>query len=163
MLHFGAKPPFGIARFLELCKDQIPDRDFATIELCLAETLWEKETVQATLSQWQSFETALRNELSKVRASRKKVEPTRFLRGDGESEPAIFHIAMNSHRILSTIDSERFLDQARWQRLEELRFGHYFDLDALIVYALQLKILWRWETVARADKEALLTEVLAPA
>jgi hypothetical protein len=161
MLHLGAKPSFSFPVFLETCKGLIPDKDFDMVSLCANETLWEKSVNQETLRAWIAFEIGLRNELVKIRSSRKKVEPGRYLRNNGSDNTELYHIAMNSHRILSLVESEKFLDQARWRRLEELCFGHYFDLDALIVYALKLQILWRWENVARADKQEILEEFLS--
>jgi hypothetical protein len=68
---------------------------------------------------------------------------------------------MHSHRIPSLIESEKFLDAARWQRLEELSQGHYFDLGALIVYALKLNILWRWEKIAWARAPEMIEGFLS--
>jgi hypothetical protein len=52
------------------------------------------------------------------------------------------------------------LDEARWRMLEELCVGHYFDLDFLIIYALKLLILERWQRIRTADGGRLLEEVL---
>jgi len=160
MLNFNARPPFAIERFLGMCKDLIPDNDLEIVDLCFKASLLEEQVKQQTLKQWIEFETGLRNELVKIRASRKKIDPQIYLRKDGYGDASIYHIAMNSHRILSLIESEKFLDLARWQKLDELLCGHYFDLDALIAYALKLQILWRWETINRADKQKALEEVL---
>ncbi len=159
MLAFGAKPGFSSERFLAMCRDLIPEKDWQVLDLCSRETLLEQNSQQPTLKQWLEFETGLRNELVKVRASRKKIEPAKYLRRDGYSESSLYHIAMNSHRIPSLVDAEKFLDQQRWQKLEELSFGHYFDLGALIIYCLKLRILWRWENIARADKQDQLARV----
>jgi hypothetical protein len=161
MLHFGAKPPFTFEDLLQACKDLIPDEDFGIVDLCANDALWEQSIGQDTLKAWIAFEVGLRNELAKVRASRRKIDPAGYLRSGGSDDTRLYHIAMNSHRILPIVESEKFLDQARWNRLDELAFGHYFDLDALIVYALKLKILWRWEKFARADKQEILEKVLS--
>lgn len=50
---------------------------------------------------------------------------------------------------------EKILDEARWQVLDDLGFGHYFDMDSLILYAYKLKILERWEKIYTQDKERL--------
>ncbi len=147
MLVFGARPPFSVERFLEQCESQIPQADLEAVKLCFSEEPWDVKTQQRTLRQWIDFETALRNELVRVRAARKKVDPERFLRGEAGSHPALYQLALNSHRITHPADAEKFLDQARWQSLEELSAGRYFDLDALIAYALKLRIIWRWERI----------------
>jgi hypothetical protein len=161
MLHFGAKPPFTFEDLLQTCRDLIPEKDFDIVSLCANDAIWEQDVRQETLKAWIAFEVGLRNELVKIRSSRRKIEPARYLRSGGSDDTELYHIAMNSHRILSLVESEKFLDQARWHRLDELVFGHYFDLDSLIVYALKLQILWRWDKVDRADKQDILAKVLS--
>lgn len=161
MLHFGAKPPFTFEDLLETCRGLIPDKDFSIVSLCANKALWEQDVSQETLKAWIAFEVGLRNELVKIRSSRRKINAERYLRNDGSDDTQLYHIAMNSHRILSLVESEKFLDQARWHRLDELSFGHYFDLDALVVYALKMQILWRWEKIARGNKQELLEKVLS--
>jgi hypothetical protein len=160
MLQFGAKPPFSFERFIAMCQDLVPAEDLAYIRLCGKDELLEQDVSQPTLAQWLAFETGVRNELVKIRASRKKTDAQRFLRPGGSSDPQLFHIAINSHRVLSPVESEKFLDRARWQELEDLAFGHYFDRDALIVYALKLRINLRWEIIDAADKQEMLERIL---
>jgi len=161
MLQFGAKPGFSLERFLAICQDLIPQKDWQILELSSRETLLEQKVSLPALKQWLEFETGLRNELVKIRAIRKKIDPAKYLRQvDGYGESGLYHLAMNSHRILSLIDSEKFLDQERWRKLEELCFGHYFDLEALIIYCLKLRILWRWENIVQSDKKEQLERIL---
>lgn len=160
LLQFGIKPPFSWERFLAMCRDLIPERDWKVLELCGRQTLLEERIDHPALKKWVDFEIGLRNELVKIRAVRKKIEPAKYLRRDGYSEIALYHLAIHSHRITSLIESEKFLDQERWRKLDDLSFGHYFDLEFLIIYCLKLRILWRWENFAQADKEAQLARVL---
>ena len=161
MLHFGAKPPFSFERLLEMCAGMIPDRDLQFLQFCGRGFSAETPAVQPTLKAWILFETGLRNELVKIRAGRKKIDPDKYLRHDGYSAQDLYHIAMNSHRIPSFVDAEKFLDQQRWLVYDEFCLGHYFDIDALIVYALKLCILLRWETVEQTDKQQVLERTLA--
>ncbi len=158
MPHFGARPPFSFLRFLEICQDKISQEDMDIIRLTTDAYTYQGS--QPTLKKWQAFECALRNELVKIRASRKHLEPLKYLRGDAYIEPHIAQIAMTAHRAPSILEAERILDQGRWYMLGELSVGHYFDLDTLIIYALKLLILERWEKINSADKSLLLQEVL---
>jgi hypothetical protein len=160
MLHFGAKPGCSLERFLEMCRDLIPEKDFKILERCCQGSLLEQPVNQPTLRQWLAFEIGLRNELVKVRAIRRKVDPYKYLRSEGSEESGLYHIAANSHRIPSPAEAEKFLDQERWKKLEELSFGHYFDLDALVIYCLKLSILLRWENINSSDKQVQLKRVL---
>lgn len=148
MLHFGAKPPFSFEKFLEICRDKIPDEEIVLLKI-------------TSHKKWHSFDTALRNELVKIRAQRKHIDPLKYIRGDSYTEPSIAHIAMNAYRNTSILEAEKMLEQARWQMLDELAVGHYFDLDVLIIYALKLLILERWERIRSSDKSQLLEGVLS--
>jgi hypothetical protein len=161
MLQFGNKPAFTFERFIEICQDLVPDEDLSLVKQCADDAFLQHAPSQQTLTQWASFEIGLRNELVKIRAGRKKIDAQKYLRSGGSDDAALYHVAMNSHRTPSLIDSEKYLDRERWQRLEELAVGHYFDCDALIVYALKLRILLRWEIIDRADKQAALERILA--
>jgi hypothetical protein len=162
-IQFGAKPPFSFERFIGIVRDKIPEKDLAIILRIGGQMPCEEKAGQKTFDSWLEFEVALRNELARIRASRKKTDAQKFLRFDGLSDPMLYHTAMHAHRILSLTESERFLDAQRWQKLEEFQFGHYFDLEALVVYALKLLILIRWDTIQKLDKEKALEQVLAGA
>ena len=160
MLHFAVKPHISFQKFINACEGIIPEGDIAILKRIslMAESPHKEE--QPTLKRWYQFETALRNELVKIRASRKHIEPGLFLRGDGYSEPSIAHIAMNAYRNPSILGSEEMLDRKRWRVLDELSIGHYFDVDFLIIYALKLLILERWEKIRTVDKARTLQYLL---
>ena len=60
----------------------------------------------------------------------------------------------------SPLEAEMALDELRWKALEDLGTGHPFDLDALIAYACQLRILQRWEQIRSTEGTVLLGQVL---
>jgi hypothetical protein len=157
MLIFGAKPPFSYERFLQACAGFIPERE----SLMLAEIPHTGEHpyggIHCALDAWYEFDRDLRNELVKIRAVRKKIDPVKYMRlDDGYVEPYITHIALAACRNVSVLEAERTLDQERWNKLEEIAAGHFFDFDFLAVYALKLLILLRWENIRLAEKAALL-------
>jgi hypothetical protein len=105
-------------------------------------------------------EQALRNELVRIRCARKKIDPQHHLRGDAYAEPSIARTAHQAARQASPLEAERILDLARWQYLEELSLGHYFDRDFLFIYGLKLKLLERWERVGREGGARLAAEAI---
>lgn len=161
MLQFGAKPPFGPGRFLEQCAGMVTEQELETLKQCFSPSLLDSGVRQPALRAWISFETGLRNELVKIRAARKKTDPNKFLRPGGRSDQGLYHAAMSAHRIQSVSASEKFIDAERWKALDEISAGHYFDLDALVIYALKLRILSRWEQIEKTDKLQLLEKTLA--
>lgn len=160
MLHFGMKAPISFERFTELCRQLLSGEDSRVIEDCKKEGILEVRLLHPALDKWRTFETALRNELVRIRASRKKIEPTRYLRQDGFTPTYISHTALNAVRNPSVLESERILDLERWHFLDELENGHYFDTDFLIVYALKLLMLEKWDKIRSADRQKELKEVL---
>ncbi|MDD4954134.1 MAG: DUF2764 family protein [Candidatus Omnitrophica bacterium] len=161
MLHFAGKPPFSFTHFLGLCRGLIPGEEIGLLsQVEKIEGLVYKGKGAPTLKRRQEFEVALRNELVRIRATRRHQDMNKYLRVDGFTEPYISRLAMGAYRNTSILESERMLDQGRWNMLEEFSCGHYFDFDYLIIYALKLLILERWEKINMADKARLLSETL---
>ena len=159
-LHFGARPPFSFEKFISLCVRHIPEGDTEILNNIPTIDKAFYEGSQPTLSKWQAYETALRNEGVKIRASHKHLDPLKYLRGEGVIDLYLSHLVMSAHRSPSILETEKVLDEERWRFLDELTFGHYFDLDVLIIYALKLLILERWEKINTADKAKVLEETL---
>jgi len=162
MLHFGAKPPFSFERFLKTAAGLISGKDTYILgNLPEKDGDLNPEPANQTIKGWLNFDTALRNELVKLRVQHKHIDPLKYQHKDSFVDPAVFHLALAAHRNPSILEAEKSLDQARWQALEGLSLGHYFDADFLIVYGYKLKLLERWERINAADKAKLLQEVLA--
>jgi hypothetical protein len=155
-LLFGMKPPFSFERFLEKCRPLISEEDFLLLSnLPVTIDEYGKNVSHPIIERWLAFDTTLRNELVKIRAHSKKIDEAKYLRDGNLIDMAITHAAMSSHRSTSILEAEKILDEARWQALDDLGFGHYFDMDSLILYAYKLKILERWEKIYTQDKERL--------
>ena len=159
-LVFGAEPPISFEEFLENCHPLIPQKDFEILRGASLEAVDIYRGMQPTLKEWREFDTTLRNELVKIRAGRKKIDPLKYLRRDGYAEPHISHTTLNAYRNPSLLEAERALDLERWRVLEELSAGHYFDIDFLIAYAHKLLILERWQKINSADKVQQLEALL---
>jgi hypothetical protein len=161
MLHFLMKPPFSSEQFLERCCPLIPEKDGQVLRsLPLPEDYGKKCTRPPIIRQWIAFDTALRNELVKMRAARKRLEPGTFLRSGDFTGSLSLPAGMAAVMSASPLDAEKALDEARWKALDELATGHYFDLDFLITYAGKLRILERWEKIRSAEGTALLNQAL---
>jgi hypothetical protein len=157
ILQFGMRPPFSFDAFVERCRQLVPDED---VEL-LKSARGLPPSGNSTLSQWHTFNASLKNEIVKVRAERRRIDPSKYLREDGYPWPHFAHMALAAYRNPSILESERYLDQEKWNFLDSLAAGHYFDRDFLIVYGLKLAVLEKWERVRTADKKALLDKALA--
>ena len=161
MLHPGMKPPFSFERFLEVCRELIPEKDFQLLSnLLQPEEYSVKGKSHQIIQKWIEFDVALRNEIVKVRAIRRHLDPATYLRPDGYSGSSLAPAVIAANTNTSLLDAEKTLDETRWKALEELATGHYFDLDFLITYAYKLLILQRWENIRSADGRILLEQAL---
>ncbi len=159
-LHFGARPPFSFEKFITYCQRFISEADIEILKKVSIGGQVSVDVVNPTLKKWHDFDTLLINELVKIRASRKHIDATRYLRRETFQEPHIAHIAISAYRSHSILEGEKILDEERWRALDEFSFGHYFDLDFLIIYALKLLILERWGKINAQDKAQVLEETL---
>ena len=160
-LSFSAKPPFSFDHFLKACEGLVSDEDMSLIRSVGNPEFNCAKVKNATLKKLVTFETMLRNELVKIRSSRKKIDPAKYLREE-ECPESVYtaHIAINAYRKSSLLEAEKALDHDRWARLEELAIGRYFDIDILIIYAHKLLILEKWDKIRSAQTHKMLEEVL---
>jgi len=160
-LHFGGPPPFSAQKFFQICQDLIAEED---LDILRQSADIGRDFVYAgkseALKKWCAFNIALNNEMVKLRAQRRHVEPERFLRPESLFSADILHLANVAYRNPSLLEAELMLDAGRWNFLEELVVGHYFDLELLLIYLQKLLILERWEKIKAADKAQLLKAVL---
>jgi len=161
MLQFANSPALTLNDFLGRCAELISQNDLVLIKEALSTDAYALNlSAPEALLKWKEFDLALRNELVKARALRKKVDPARFLRYDTHFDINITHIAQAALRHTSILDAETYLDLERWKVLDEISRGHYFDLDFLLVYGLKLAILERWAKIEAADKAGLIDKAI---
>lgn len=159
MLHFGMKIPFSFEKFISMCYGPISESDIEILKTASAIDEYDYKKPPPIIRKWRTFDRSLRNELVKIRATRKKLDPNKSMRGDEYTDPSIAHVALHACRTPSSLEAEKILDQERWRYLDELAMGHYFDIDALIIYAIKLLILERWERIRTLDKTRVLDEM----
>src|SRR3989338_1135562 len=160
MLEFGRKMPFPYTRFLSSCREQLDRHDMELIESSSIFPPEDARVASSTLTEWKKFDTTLRNELVKVRAAKYSKDPRRYIRGEGHIDHNITTFVQWAVNQDSPLESELALDRMRWEKIEDLRRGHYFDIDHLITYALHLQILQRWEWINAGDGMEALGRLL---
>lgn len=159
-LKFGAAPRLTPGEFLRRCAAQISPahyRILAEVELFQAQPA---KTGLALLDRWHDRERTLRNALAVVRAKRLGVTAAGHLR-DFRPDPRLAEIARHLLALDSPLAADEDLDRVRWRFLEDLAFGHHFDLETLVVYLLKLRILERRARFDPAVGAALLDRMLA--
>lgn len=160
LLSFGAKPPFLSEKLIDICGGFVSDNDMERIKMAYLAIDADYDKSQPALLAWHDFETALRNELVRLRAPKRHIDPVKYLREDGHINPRVLHLAFQASKAANPIESEKMLDEERWRALDDLETGHYFDVDRIIIYAYKLFLLEKWDRINTADREKLLSTVL---
>jgi hypothetical protein len=106
------------------------------------------------VKRWIEFDIALRNELVRIRATKKHLDPVTYLRPDGSR--GSFPLPAGMALSYITFDAE---DTDETTEISKSLTGHYFD-RRLITYAYKLLILQRWENIRSAHGSNLLEDVL---
>ena len=122
--------------FVELCKDQLPPSSFSEFEDAIK---LEGITQNKTAAMLRLWTQSLKYELARLRAQKLGWE------FDVQYEVPYFQAtettARESFNEESPLLAEEILNRARWNYLEELEIGHYFDLEKLIIYYFKLVLL----------------------
>ncbi len=155
------KPSIRKDDFLSVCERYLKTDDF---EMLRSIDLFEVEYDTAPLviiRRFFSWESGVRNSLVKLRAERLGLDSDDFIRGD-ISVHSTEYFAEEVFNTDSPLTAEDILNKARWKYLDELEFGHYFDIEILVIFFIKLQILERislFDAVKGQEKlNAVLTQ-----
>ena len=160
LLEFGMKTLFTYADFLSICEEQLSPNDLKIIKETRLAPLKNPDSRCLTLKEWNKFNITLRNEIVKVRTGRQEKDASRYIRGKDCADSFIASFAQWVINQDSPLEAEISLDRFRWEKLDDLGKGHYFDIDCLVTYALKLQILARWENINSNDGMQVLQNLV---
>lgn len=146
MLQFGMNSPIAYSDFIKQCSQQLSENEIDFL----------KEGKASLLEKWKIFDASLRNELVRTRAVKKGKDPDNYLRASEGIDPFIAPLAHWAANHDSPMEAEKYMDKIRWEKIEELKAGHYFDMEYLAAYGLQVQILERWDRIDSGDGMKIL-------
>lgn len=166
LLSFGGKMPLTIEGFQEDCRRLLSEKDYA-----LAERLWAPDendlpvpvpgtgTGNRVLDAWLHFDRGFRNELAWHRADHLNKDPLKYLRGARTLVSPCVDDIQRALKIDNLLQAEEILSRSRWQFLDELGMGHYYDIESVFIYYLKLEILKRHQEYGSAEGRNRLQEI----
>jgi hypothetical protein len=162
VLQFGMNPPFAMDSYLEMLPGFLPEDEMDAIRKFAREDVISLSDDIPAIREYQSFDTALRNHVVRLRCIDLDVAPEKHLRLREEiSDQWIEQYALEAYKSVSPLESERILDQARWRCLDEIASGHIFDFPTLVIYAMKLRILVKWHEIAVADTNMIFNRTIS--
>ena len=142
MLSYDMDTTPEIESFLRMCRQWLSKRDYAILENVSISDLAAKKPDNSALKRWRIWERALRNELTRLRAPKKKIEAEKYLRENPEVW-GVDSVAREAYSQESPLAAEDLLNRARWNLFDQLEFGRHFEIEKLLVYHLRLQLLKR--------------------
>ncbi len=141
-IRLGEKIPITEEYFLQFAEDTIDAHSYQILLKCR----WglTEPTGFSFADRILSWEKDLRLELAKARILKLPFDTPPNLQGSAGSYNLLEQVRVVM-ALDSPLDAERYLDQLRWNFLEEISARHYFDLEALVVYYLKLQLALRQE------------------
>jgi uncharacterized protein DUF2764 len=138
ILEFDTAPALTRAAFLKEASKWLSPGDLASLRSVHLDTTTAAGNEPPALRAFILHELRLRTELAQWRRARRESH---------EYKPGLFSASqlLDSHPLAA----EKALLRLRWNLIEELQFGHYSDIEFLVLYHLKLQILERLQSFDR--------------
>jgi len=144
-ISFDTRNAMPVEDFLKSCEEMLSPRDNLLVHSVLAKDKLVANNL--VCQQWDHFEEGLRNELAFSRAKSFGKDPAKHVRservGDVEWEDLTARLMKEEDPLVA----QKMLDTKRWQVLDDLELGHYFDLEKILIYGLKLQICERYQQI----------------
>lgn len=141
-LSYPDLPPITIDTFLSACKVNLSPSHMKKLE-SIREGEFDKKVLELSVVRlWQEWDSAARSELARLRAEKLGRPVVSIDYYDGRMSSAL-EAARDAFRASSPLVADDALESARWDYLDSLEFGRYFNLESLVLYLLKLKVLER--------------------
>jgi len=158
-LSYDMENPVSEEEFFGEYESVLTEKDYKILKSAKLIPLEEKSE-NVTLEKWNNWERSLRNELVRMRAGKKGIDGEKYVAGEG-FEAGIPEIAREAFQAPSPLDAESILNKARWDCLETLESGHYFDFAKIIIYFLKLQVVQRKLQISKEKGKTAFSEIYA--
>ena len=131
-LIFDKEPLITIVSFLDEADKWLSNRNFRILSEVKLDALSIGAQGNYLWKRYSEFEASLRNDIAGFRKARKS----------GQDYKTTF-LPVSMIKDGNPLEIEKKLMKYRWDFLGEMEFGHYFDLEVLVLFYLKLQILQR--------------------
>lgn len=144
--------------FSQLCREQLGPADAAAADALVEDRDADHPFVRA----WRDRDTILRNAVARQRASRRNVDPALSHKPTVGCDLRIEHDVEAAFQSADPLVRERQLDRIRWRVADELQGPDPMTAQAVLAYAIKLRLACRWAALtpdAGRAAAAALTDV----
>lgn len=138
-------PPINSGEFRSLCREHVSASDLRLLDAAaLIPAKGAAFPAASAFSCWLEREKILRRRLAAFRTERKSGNPGKT-GGKSDEFADIDRCILDAYAKPDPALREKCFDSLRWHWLDELEFGHYFDVDKLLIYKLRLLLHEKWQ------------------
>ncbi len=168
-----------LQNFISAYRAEIPIFEKRSWENQLAELYNDfalNKTKNKFLAEWFQFDIDLKNILTALNCRKHDLEIAPQLIGKNEITDALkkstakdFGLSFDNPHVTKIVQEwennditarERFIDEIRWDYLDEKVFFHYFTIERVMSFVLKLQIVERWATLDRETGRNLFQRLL---
>ena len=137
-------PSINSGEFRRLFQEQVSAKDLQLLDAVSLVAIKDNPfPADSSAARWLELEKNLRKRLADYRAARKSENTSRAMPKTGEVSD-IDRGIQEAYAKPNPAEREKYFDSIRWHWLDELEFGHYFDVNKLFIYKLRLLIHEKW-------------------
>lgn len=159
MIDFDNKPPFSVENYLEDCLRLLSRNDFELMNELLTQKELPEYTDDQVVNAWIKFYEGFWNELTWQRAKRAGKDPESFIRSRANADSRQAEVIQRALKEVDLLEAERILDRFRWEFLNELEKGQFFNFGFLVIYGLKLKILEKYQRIQSSQGQEIFEEI----
>ncbi|MBQ9772484.1 MAG: DUF2764 family protein [Lentisphaeria bacterium] len=152
MLLLEGNAGFTPERFLSYCDAYVSGDKLKILEDLGLDPSLERFKPNSLPGRYAIWECALRNAIVRKRSHKLNVDAAKYLNEDAWTEADVERIVAAAWMVSSPLEREKILDQARWEKIEELEAGQLFSFEQLCAYKLKLLLQLKW--VGRSPEQA---------
>ena len=157
MLDFDGKLPFSTDDFLADAQRLLTTKDYMLVDALLTDKdISQKNSI---IDQWVTYNHNLKNGFAFYRAQKANRDPQQYVRGDYHQDPVVQQLIQDVEKASDPLEGEKILAKARWQFLSDLEVSEKYNLEAICLYGLKLKMMERFQNIQSPKGKEIYEEL----
>lgn len=152
LLDFNNPAPISYDSFLQQCFQQLHKNDLTSLQRATLAIAEADAKDNRLLKSWAHVNQQMRWEIARHRYLKMGRDPAASLKESASADQALILTVKEAFQADDPLTAEKILDRFRWNFLEELTQGKFFTFELILIYALKLQILERYQNIAAGIK-----------
>jgi len=148
-LSIDSPPEMSVEEFRNLCSQHMTKSDMRVLNDILSGN--ETESSHPFAAKWTEKKTLIRNAIARTRASRLQIDASDYLKEQTPVSVTTEKKIADAFASANPADREHAIDKYTWTEIEDIAGYDPFSTNAILAYALKLKLAERWAGMTEED------------